>query len=304
MIKRRLKEPKEVNEDTRSNKKLIVKENKKIDCQETLNNLRHNMTLIWFLTHSLSLKVPVLRSTYCVSHNFMLMIKLSLHLLCLASLVHLPAVQSLIMTIIELTDLILTIYHFLKNKHLRSVIDLLSTILKTLFPFIFLVICLYISFKYGSQALFINKGLQEFGILVIKIGVLVEYLVLFAKLLLSLCAWIKNVSAGKKRQKRAKVDDLVGDLTRLEVVDRVEILRTEGPICYRTVKSVVLDKRIEISPSEVETPKHDNKRKSLRWKRKSFLQNYNLAKVSKSKRKSRLSGFWISSRREQRNLKK
>ena len=292
-------------------KKLRTISAKQVDSKETLGHLTLNMTIVDFLSSGLSRSKPTPRSTYCVLSNYMLMIKLAVHLLCLVSLIHLPLTQILIMTIVELTDLVLSIYHFLRNKYLRSVFDLISGLLTTLFSLVFMLVCLYITLKHGSEAIYVEKLVQDMGMWIIKFGVVVEYLFAGLKTFVAGVAFLRR-NLCQKNSNRGKVNPSL-ELAGIEIGEKVAVIEKEGPIFYKTIAMVSFvnpnnnNKKkkqedhfnLEIKKREgSQNQRNKNQKSKLRSsKRRKFFQSLARGKFSmrnRTKKKSEID-HWLES---------
>ena len=218
----------------------ILRENVSIDHLETLRNLRkNNMTIIGFLSSGLNLNKQVLRLAFCVLSNFMGMLKMAFHLVCLISLVHLPLLQLSLMLTVEIADIAITLYNYLARVHLTSFVDLAAKLCSSIFTALFIVICLVVRIKQGGVSIYVEEWIQEAGILIIKLGMVVNYIFVFIQSIQIIIDFLRSCQKQKNDQKGKKDNKKQLQAQRFNFVGRNiygEKLIKKGPIFYKLAK--------------------------------------------------------------------
>ena len=177
-------------------------EKDKILSQEiTLSRINRNSAIEQASLSTLNHTISTLESTICLLNNHLFTLKMAAHQLLLASLPHLPFLQVSLMALIELSDLIANLLNYWGKRHMKSGVMFLIRITNSVFVVLFLLLSLYISVKFGSDALYIDPSVQSLGRLLILIGMVLEYFLIFLLMISKLVGALRGLCRKKDPSK-------------------------------------------------------------------------------------------------------
>ena len=284
-------------ESSELGKKNLIAEvvKKEIDNEKTIRRIQRDESIKLFSIADLTPTNTVFVSKICLLNNYFFILKMAFQLAILASLPHLPSFQISLMLGAQVLDMVINIYQFCKRRHLKSWIKMILRVSSAFFISLFLVIGLYIRVKFGTKALYIDKGVQDIGNMVVIAGVGVEYLLTIILVVEMLVVAIKAWMNKKKIKKRKEKEELIGR----EDGEIYSVTEIKDPICYKVTKRVV-DPLNQCQKLEIEDlvfmPRRSvnnklNSKKSGKGSKKSILSSHLENSEFKQAQMSKMSSF-------------
>ena len=206
-FKRRKSYSKIMGESTSKKQKMRQKGNEKvgkvIDHERTIKMHQENAKITSFAKYYLVKSEIVLNSTVCKLSNFFHILHLSLFSVIIPAIPLLPIGLILLLITLEVVFFLIYLIPYLKYKFISG-LHFLTAVLRFIILEAFFCICFAISMANDIKKEPVNRSLQNFGIALILLGLILEYVVLIAfglnlayrKVRYYCCSGKKN---GKKR---------------------------------------------------------------------------------------------------------
>ena len=147
-------------------------------------------------------------SPLCLLNNCFNVIHLAIFQILIPALPHAPEVLLVLLVLLETIFFLLTLIPLVFRFRFLSWVEISEKVLRFFFMAGFFSICLIISLKGDGRQHPVSKTLQSYGMLVLLIGIILNFLMTFIKAVISVIQTAKVLLTKKKTKKKSEEEKL------------------------------------------------------------------------------------------------